>query len=71
MVEVLSPVTSISAGLVLTDDEIQIKSVFQAIGRCIMAVVNAIGAIIMAIVNGIVTLFDIIIGYVFLPPFLL
>jgi len=28
---------------------IQIKGVFQAIGRCIMAVVNAIGAICMAI----------------------
>jgi hypothetical protein len=28
---------------------IQITGVFQAIGRCIMAVVNAIGSIIMAI----------------------
>lgn len=36
-----------------------------------MAVVNAIGSIIMAIVNGIVTLFDIIIGLVFLHTLLL
>lgn len=41
---------------------LQIKSVFQAIGAAIMAVVNGIASILKAIVNGIVSVFNIIIG---------
>jgi len=40
----------------------QIKSVFQAIGSVLMAIVNGIGAILKAIINGIVAVFDIIIS---------
>ncbi|KAI4252126.1 MAG: hypothetical protein L6R42_008102, partial [Xanthoria sp. 1 TBL-2021] len=39
-----------------------IKSVFQTIGACIMAVVNGIGNILKAILNGIMSVFNIIIG---------
>ena len=40
----------------------QIKSVFQTIGACLMAIVNGIGSVLQAIIAGIVSLFDIIIS---------
>lgn len=41
---------------------VQIKSVFQTIGACLMAIVNGIGAVLQAIIGAIVSLFDIIIS---------
>lgn len=41
---------------------LQIKSVFQTIGACLMAIVNGIGAVLQAIIGAIVSLFDIIIS---------
>ena len=40
----------------------QIKSVFQTIGACLMAIVNGIGAVLQAIIGAIVSVFDIIIS---------
>ncbi|MCJ1462404.1 hypothetical protein MMC07_001005 [Pseudocyphellaria aurata] len=40
----------------------QIKSVFQTIGACLMAIVNGIGSVLQAIIAGIVSVFDIIIS---------
>lgn len=43
-------------------DGIQIKSLFRAIGNCLITIVNAIGTVLHAIVNGIVSVIDIIIS---------
>lgn len=41
---------------------LQIKSVFQTIGACLMAIVNGIGSVCQAIIAGIVSIFNIIIS---------
>lgn len=41
---------------------LQIESIFQTIGACLMAIVNGIGAVLQAIIGAIVSLFDIIIS---------
>ncbi|KAG6991216.1 aldehyde dehydrogenase-like protein [Physcia stellaris] len=46
----------------LTPTPNQIKSIFQTIGACLMAIVNGIGSVLQAIIAGIVSLFDIIIS---------
>lgn len=41
---------------------LQIKSVFQSIGACLMGIVHGIASVFQAILSGIVSVFDIIIG---------
>ena len=57
---VLAALLSICTWLIYI--KFQIKSIFQTIGACLMAIVNGIGAVLQAIIAGIVSLFDIIIS---------